>query len=124
MSNVFTLDSLREEAEKEFAPSKIELSDGSLIVLRNILRLGKKDRELVLEALDGLNSSKDDAEEEDGGFEVVNQLADNAEVILSLVASDSQRLLEELDGDVALMMSVIEKWMGDTQPGEASNSPD
>lgn len=117
MSNVFTLDSLREEVDKEFAPVKIGLKNGTEVVLRNILRLGKTDRDKLLEKLDSLKS----VEESDA--ESVDALVAIASDILLLVADQGRQLVKELDGDIALIMKVLSAWMETTQPGEAASSP-
>ena len=49
--NLFTLDKLREDIDKSFAPVTVGLTDGEDIVLRSVLRLGEKDRKSVLENL-------------------------------------------------------------------------
>lgn len=120
MANVFTLDSFREEAENEFAPVKIELSDGSQVTLRNLLRLSKKERDAVLEKLESLKGLEDS---ESGELSDVDTLTTAAIDILKLVADNGRKLAKELNGDVILIMRVLEAWLEATQPGEAQNSP-
>lgn len=123
MSNTFTLDSLREEADKEFAPLKVALSDGTEAVLGNVLRLGKTAREDVSAALklvDELQASEEDGEDK---FAKVTQLADAIEQILQLVSPKGAQLVTEIDGDLGVLITVLNKWLGDTEAGEASNSP-
>lgn len=121
MGNIFTLDALREEAEREFAPTTITLSDGTEVVLQNLLRLKKRDRKVVLEklkvleAIDGTETSEETDE--------IELLAETATEILELVADKGQKLLRELDGDVSIILKVLNKWMESTQPGEAQPSP-
>ncbi|MGZ3380404.1 MAG: phage tail assembly protein [Isosphaeraceae bacterium] len=100
---------------------KVALSDGTEIVLRNLLRLSKKGREDALKALDDLNNLGG----EDGtSVEEVALLVESAEDIIKLIAGKGgDRLVAELDGDVQLLMKLLETWMGSTQPGEAQNSP-
>lgn len=127
MSNVFTLDSLREEADKQFAPVKIGLSDGSEVTLRNLLRLGEKDRELVRANIKLISASNDDESDEesseDDSFKDIDEKVRLASEILAKVASDSRKLLKELDGDVGLILQVLQTWMEGTQSGEAQPSP-
>ena len=122
MSNVFTLDKLREDIEKEFAPVKIGLSDGTEVTLRNLLRLDKKDREAVLElltSLDGLEKA-----DEDQSPETIEKMLSVIHEILVLVAKEKGRkLVNEIGDDLALTMKVLEAWTEATQPGEAQNSP-
>lgn len=113
MSNLFTLDSLREEADKDFRPFVVTLSDGTEAVLKNILRLNKKAREAILEAINGLSS--DDT--------TVEELAGHVTSIISGVSTNTSKLLKDLDGDLAVSMKLIEKWMAGTQLPEAESSP-
>jgi hypothetical protein len=122
MGKLFTLDSLREEVEKEYEPVKIALSKGEEVTLRNLLRVNKTDRTAVLKALKDLEEIQGD----DGvGVDEVSQLVEAAETVLVKIAGpQGKKLITELDGDVALIMKVLEHWMGSSQPGEAQNSPD
>ena len=119
MGNVFTLDSLREEVEKEFAPVEITVSDGTTVVLRNLLRLPKKQREAALAKLKELEA----AEESEDDTDKFGTLADIAAEILALVADDARQLVKDIEGDVGLTMKVLSVWMGSSQPGEAQPSP-
>ena len=121
MTNVFTLDALREEVEKEFAPVKIVVSDGSEVTLRNLLRLNKRDRDRVLEKLKVLESIEKSESEEEGSD--IDRLVETAVEIVTLVADDGKKLAKELDGDISLVLKVLEVWMESTQPGEAEPSP-
>ncbi|QXN73862.1 tail assembly chaperone [Mycobacterium phage Eaglepride] len=122
MSNVFTLDSLREEADKTFAPVKVELSDGTHVTLRNLLRLAKNDRKKILAALEELRN--DDKEGEGKTLDEIDKMVDSVTEILKLVAGrDSAKLVKELDGDLGLLMGVLNNWLEATAPGEAQNSP-
>jgi hypothetical protein len=114
MSNIFTLDSLREEADKQFKPLTFPLSDGTEVTLKNILRLTGKAREVTLAAIDALNG-------DDTG---VAELASHIETIIKSVATSPAKLLKDLDGDLAVSMKLIEKWTAGTQLPEADSSPD
>lgn len=119
-NNVFTLDALREEAEKQFAPFKMVLSDGTEVVLRNLLRLSKSTRDevsVLLKKMDELQTA------ESSGLDHINDISDVVEKILALAADRAEPLLQELDGDLGSAIALLNKWMGETQPGEASNSP-
>lgn len=114
MSNVFTLDSLREEVDKEYAPVKIGLSDGSSVTLRSLLRLNENDRKAVLSAVEAIGG--DDAD--------LNDVTKAATKVIDLLAGkDGKKLIRELDGDIALIVKVIESYMEASQLGEAQNSP-
>lgn len=125
MGNTFTLDSLREETERQFAPVKIGLSDGSEATMVSLLRLGKKDRESVNATLEDLNSVEVDEETDS---EELGLLIESLSKIFTIITDKSEQLLKEIDGDdllvkLTLMIQVLHKWMGATQLGEAGNSP-
>lgn len=126
--NMFTLENLRDAADKQFAPVKIGLSDGTEVTLKNLLRLNKQDRELVKSKFKVINPENDESDENaksstDDDLTGVDRVAEAASEILSKVASDPRKLLKELDGDVGLILQVLETWMAGTQPGEAQSSP-
>ena len=115
MGNLFTLESLREEAERKYAPCPIELPDGTVVTLQNLIRLPSKVRTQVYDTLKLL-------ENDDDGDTDFDAMVDAASKVLEMVADDGPRLVKELGGDVALMMLLIERWMQNTQPGEATTS--
>ncbi|AXH48801.1 tail assembly chaperone [Mycobacterium phage Steamy] len=124
MGNVFTLDSVREEVEKEFAPVTVDMAEGS-VVLRNVLRVPKLRRDKVFKLIDDLDAATKDADgkpipEEELGFEHMERTAESAIELIRLVA-DSDKLAEilctVLEDDVALALAVFGKWMEVTQPG-------
>jgi len=114
MSNVITVDAIRAEVDQQYAPVTIGLSDGSETVLKNILRLSKTTREVVLEEVKAI---------QDAANTETEVLADHVANIIDLVSDNGQALLNELDGDLALLMKILEVWMDKTQLGEAENSP-
>ena len=109
------MESLREEAERKYAPCPIELSDGTVVTLRNLIRLEPKVRTKVYDTLKLLENDDDT----DADFDA---MVNAATKVLEMVADDGPRLIKELGGDVALMMLLIERWMKNTQPGEATTS--
>lgn len=117
MSNVFTLDSMREEADNEFAPMKVEVG-ADTVSLRSILRLNKKNRETVMGLLRDMNS-----EEKSGGLEDIDRIVGSIEKVIELVADNPKPLLKAADGDFAILKNILESWVEATQVGEAENSP-
>ena len=121
MSKLFTLDSIREEADRSFRPVIITLSDGSECVLANLLRLPRKDRLRVTKLLKNLEhmegAEEDNLEEDD-----VDLFLDTATEVLTIVGDKGKKLVAEIDGDLTVTMKVMEKWMESTQSGEASGS--
>lgn len=122
MSNVYTLDALKADLDREFAPLKIELG-GEQLVLRNLMRVGKTEREAVLAALKVVEESN--VSEEDASLDDLSELGDQIELILKTVVADGKgaKLVSAIGGDIALSTKLIELWVEATQPGEAQNSP-
>ncbi|QGJ90174.1 tail assembly chaperone [Mycobacterium phage SheaKeira] len=124
MGNVFTLDSVREEVEREFAPVTVDMAEGS-VVLRNVLRVPKLRRDKVFKLIDDLEAATKDEKGkeiaiESLGMEHMEKTAGIAVELIRLVC-DSDKLGEILCGiledDVALTLAVFGKWMEVTQPG-------
>lgn len=121
MGKVFTLDSMREEADRTFgAPVEIGLSDGTTVPLANYLRLPQKIREEISANLDLINSTY---ENEDATAADQNTATDAVFRILELGARQhAQRLLADIDGDLGIATVVLNTWMEHTQVGEADSS--
>jgi hypothetical protein len=122
MSNVYNLDSLKADLDREFAPLSLEVG-GEKLVLRNLMRINEKEREAVLAALKEVESS--DLDEENAKVEDLSALGTHIETILKTVVADGKgpKLVENIGGDIALSTKLIELWVEATQPGEAENSP-
>ena len=116
-NNVFTLDALRQEVERQYSPVTVTLADGTDVTLRNLLRLDRKDRDKVMESLKRLEDTDSIT---DGD---VDSIVDAAFTVLELVAEKGgKKLVAELEGDIPLTMKVLETWMAASQPGEATHS--
>ena len=112
MSNIFNLDSLREEIEKEFKPLQLEIGT-KVVTLSNLMRLPKKKRETVMARLKELESA--DSEQE------VDVETISVE-ILGLVSDNAPLLKAGLKDDLAMAMKILNLWMSGTQSGEAESS--
>ncbi|QFG04599.1 tail assembly chaperone [Mycobacterium phage Keziacharles14] len=130
MGNVFTLDSVREEVEKEFAPVTVDMGEVGSVILRNVLRVPKLRRDKVFKLIDELEATtKDDKgkaiPEDELGLEHMEKTAGIAVELIRLV-SDNDKLADilctTLEDDVAMALGVFGKWMEITQPGEAERS--
>lgn len=120
-TKLFTLESIREEADRSFRPVVIELSDGTECTLANLLRLPRKDRLEVtrlLKKLENIEGEDADNLEDDD----VDVFLDTATAVLSIVGDRGKKLVAEIDGDLTVTMKVMEKWMETTSSGEASGS--
>lgn len=131
MSNIFTLDSLREETVRRYAPVVVELSDGSSVELKSLLRLRKKDRDEVVEALNALGEYEDDPEDdEDDAVRAWADVATEAcgRIYKIIVKGSTKKLLADLDDDdptikANLYTALLNHWVSESQLGEAESSP-
>jgi hypothetical protein len=113
----FTLDDIRAEAERRYAPTVVELSDGTNCTLENILNLDDKTSNKVEKALKDLSATGEDDDKD------VGSIRESATTLLTLIGGkNGAKLVEELDGNLARIMIVIEHWTSSTQVGEASPS--
>lgn len=113
MSNVFSLDSLREEVEKEFKPLQLEIGTKT-VTLSNLMRLPKLKREKVLALMKELeNEEKLKIDLESISVNILVEVSDNPTVLRKALADQ-----------LALAMKVLNLWMESTQTGEAESSSD
>ena len=120
-NNVFTLDAMREEIEKEFAPFQIEV-DGEKLTLRNLLRVPKNRRDEVYGLLDELSAAQ---ESDEGTLSVTEKSAQIALKIIPLVADKeklARTLVERIEDDLALTLRLFNVWMEATQSGNSEDS--
>lgn len=125
MSNVFDLDSLREKLDNEFAPVKFT-KGGEEFVLRNLLRVGKKDRTSIMTLMKEMSDIQAKEEETDvEDPESVERLQDILANVLALVTADGKgsKLVDKIGDDLQLLSKVMELWQEATSPGEAEDSP-
>lgn len=129
MSNVFTLDALREETIKRYEPTVVVLSDESAVELKSVMRLGKKDRDAVLAAIEEINELDEFNDDDDDAVdEYAGKVCASIEKVFRLIADKPKRLLSELDHEVpavkvGLYTAVLSRWMGESQLGEVESSP-
>lgn len=122
MSNTFTLDSMREEMDKKYAPVTLDLGGGDVVVLQNVLRIkagARKEALSLIKQIQSLTESKDDAELSEEDLDAVNELQ---EKILQLAADKPELLDAAVGGDPMIVMEIFNRWMESTQAGEASSS--
>lgn len=137
MSNTLSLDDLRAEARRRYQPVVVELPDDSTVELKPLLRLGKKARLAVQEALEEMKALQDiesdefsdDEDEIEQAEEVAEKVSAAISKILRLVASSPRKLIAELDREEDVLVrssqytSILKVWAGGTQLGEAASSP-
>ena len=119
MSNVFTLDSLNDELERQYAPFVFQ-AGREKFVLRQVLRLPQSERAVVFQLLKDLDASKETSDMDPG------ELEDALWTILSVVTDNDKgdHLVNNvLQRDFAKGQILLSKWMESTQAGEAQDSP-
>ncbi|MFE9254035.1 phage tail assembly protein [Streptomyces sp. NPDC006879] len=106
----FSLDDIRAAADAKYGSTDIALDDKTTVVLRNPLRLSKAERDELAALQDNLDGDSD---------------KDQADVLadaIRLVAKDkkvAEKLIDNIDGDLALLAQVFETYSSGTQAGEA-----
>ena len=129
MSNVFTLDALREETIRRYAPTVIDLGDGETVELKSLLKLREKDRKAVLDVIEEINAiDYDEDDDEDAVAEWAELIVEACGKIFKLIASSTKKLVAGLDHEdptikANLHTAVLSRWVGESQLGEAKPSP-
>ena len=128
-NNVFTLDALRSETIRRYAPTVIDLG-GSEVELSSILRLREKDRKEVLNIIESLNDIEldEDSDDEADLVEWSENIVDACTKIFRLITPGYKKLVTKLDHDdpkikANLFTAVLTRWVGESQLGEAEPSP-
>lgn len=117
MANVFKLDNIIAEVEKENPPVEIDLGTET-VVLRNVMRLLETERAELKGLLKDLTPAEEGEEKDD--------LVVRIGRIFKVVAADGkgQLLIDTLGDDLGLVLKVFHLWEGAEDVGEASNSPE
>lgn len=110
----FTLDALREEADRKFAPTRIDVGGGVVVELESALRLPKNKRAKVQE-LEAEISSLQEKE----GTTIEDLIALIHELFRQVAKKDANKLISALGDDIGVTLSVMEKYSEGTQLGEA-----
>ena len=108
----YTLDDIREAADKKYGGLTIELGEGHNVTLRNMLRLSREERGKI----EQLRERDDESIEEtiEGLREAVLMLADSSD--------NGRALLDMIGDDAALLIHIFKTWQDQTQAGEAQPS--
>ena len=129
MANTFTIDSLRSEIEDKYAPVVVELTDETTVELKPLVRVGEKDRKVILSTLDSIGDLADDDDEdsEEDLDELSDLITEEVQKILRIVCNKPKKLFEALQHDDSriqadLHTSILMRWTGQTQLGEAASS--
>jgi ABC-type thiamine transport system ATPase subunit len=133
MANVFTLDAIIEETKKKYSPVLIGLSEDVTIEMKPLLKLSKKTREAVIEAVKEMEELPEIDEEDEDVDELLSEYSEKVCEIIAkvfrLICNSPRKLLAELDAAedpqfrAELYGAVLRTWMRETQLGEAAPSP-
>lgn len=107
----FTLDNLKAEVEKKYAPTVVENGD-TTYVLPNILQLPKGKRKAAFKIIDAFDEADDPT---------IDEQVDHFTKLVGLVVEDNKgsELLELLGDSPAVLLELVNTWMEGTQLGEA-----
>ena len=112
----FTLEDLKNEVSKKYAPTVIKNGTDQYI-LQNLLQLPAKKRNKTMDLVDTINSE----DEEKSGLD--HQVGVFREIIKIVEANDKgQELLGLLGDNDALVLELVTSWMDSSQLGEAEPS--
>lgn len=104
------LDTLREKANAKYDNLTIPVGDGEAVTLVNALRLPKEKRAELVSLQDNLSEADQD--------EIEEHLS-KAIYLIAHSDAGAKRLLDHVDGDLALLMTIFESYSSGTQAGEA-----
>lgn len=113
MATSFNLNDLRNELDTEFGPVEIMVGKDK-VTLKNMMRLGKEQRQSVQDSIQILQDNPDVPVEEIQG---------NVSNVFMAVADNGAALVQAIGDDLTLAMKILTHWTEATQPGEAPNSP-
>ena len=109
------LDDVREKADKQFGDFSFDLTDGTTVVLANPLRLSKEKREELKNTSEAMTAAKE-AEDFDALLEALNS---QLYAVSKSGRTPINKLIRELDGDLALTLMVVMEWRENTSAGGA-----
>lgn len=128
MSNAFTLDALRNETIRRYAPTTIDTGDGNVVEMKSMMRLKEKERKAVIDAIESINDVEFEDDDEESIAEWSDSVVDACSRIFRLVCDSPKKLLPKLDHEdpqikANLYTAVLTRWIGESQLGEAESSP-
>lgn len=112
MSTIITLDSIRESAEERYGSKVIDLGADGEVELLNPLRLKKTARDTLTNLQESLGG--DDVDQE--------AVISDALRLVAKTPTQGDKLIDAIDGDLAVLVATFEAYAKSTQSGEASAS--
>lgn len=121
-----SLDFIKEELDRRYAPFVVEGVPGGDVTLLPLLRLKSDARAELLGMLDEVNKLQDTSDA-DQSPETVGRMLDTFQKAVNLVAADkdsADRLSKALNDDTAAYTLIFTEYIEATQVGEAQPSED
>jgi hypothetical protein len=115
-----TLDQYREAAEKKFGSHPVQIDENTTVVLRNPIRMSDKERQALTE----VKLKEEDAKAAGDERSYFERAADVIRIVAE-TTQQAEKLLEAINGDLGILLSIIEDYMVDEEKaGKASESQD
>lgn len=112
MASTFSLDDIKKAAEKKYGSTEIDLGDEGKVSLVNVMRLPKERRDALLKIQDGM---KEDGADQEGGLKAILRL-------VAATEKQADKLLDAAGDDLAVLVTIFERYSAGTELGEASAS--
>ena len=119
MAEVISIEDLQRQAEDKYPGLPLKLGDGTVVTLKNLLRLSDTAQKNATILIDSIKDTGDGstAEQLEHQKRVVRDL-------LMLVADNPKAMKDEVTTwDLGLLLLVMEKWQEETELPEADGSP-
>ncbi|MEI5522542.1 phage tail assembly protein [Streptomyces brasiliscabiei] len=120
MAEPISIEDLQRQAEDKYPGVPLKLEDGSVVTLKNLLRLNDTAQKNATILIDAIKT-------DDDGDSTADQLEKQKRVVrdlLLLVCDNPKALKAAVDSwDLALLLIVMEKWQAATELPEADGSP-
>lgn len=109
----FTLEDIQSAADEKYGPTVVEYKGGSA-TFRTPIRMSKDERAQLVELHEAMNEEGADQE----------KLVEDMLRLTATKESEAEELIRQVGGDLAVLISILESYLGESQVGEASASQD
>ncbi|MBE4791023.1 phage tail assembly protein [Streptomyces caniscabiei] len=120
MAEPISVEDLQRQADDKYPGLPLKLQDGTVVTLKNLLRLNDTAQKNATILIDAIKTDDDNSSTAD-------QLEKQKRVVrdLLLLVCDNPTALKPVvdDWDLALLLLVMEKWQKETELPEADGSP-
>jgi hypothetical protein len=119
MAEPISIEDLQRQAEEKYPGLPLKLGDGTVVTLKNLLRLNDTAQKNATILIDSIKTDESDSTAE--------QLEKQKRIVrdLLLLVADNPKAFKPVvdDWDLALLLLVMEKWQAETELPEAGGSP-